>query len=152
MRLLFICAALVFADNETQSDEVAPTPAPPPVKKSSPTPSTTPATSTDTSHDHEASRLQAKVDAALRSLETTGGGGGYKVGAWLYADYKQDGTADSAAECATSCESDSGCFHWNFHVDNSHCDLKNNNGGYYSNDHTAWVTGNARRTGKSGDL
>jgi len=74
-----------------------------------------------------------------------------EMGAWLYADYKRVLSTDSI-DCADDCEKDENCYHWNFEVHQSHCDLKNNNGGYHSNDHNQWVMGHSSRwTGKMRD-
>eukprot|EP00397_Hematodinium_sp_SG-2012_P021661 GEMP01022392.1.p1 GENE.GEMP01022392.1~~GEMP01022392.1.p1 ORF type:complete len:181 (-),score=49.36 GEMP01022392.1:1900-2442(-) len=180
MRLSWISAALLaFAkdvnfdtddvDQEPEekdpyifAEAMAPAPAPRDVHKEKPPPVHTPPVHTppikppvaepvhgETEENIRRRLMQEKVDSTLRSLA---GQPGSQKGAWLYADYKQDGSTASAVECAQLCESDVKCYHWNFQVDNTHCDLKNNNGGYYSNDHTNWVTGSSSRAKRGGEL
>jgi len=90
--------------------------------------------------------VQNKVDNHLRMLSASP-----KVktaatkGAWLYSDYRQDTIAEDVVQCAESCETDAQCFHWNYHAENNHCDLKNNQKGYFSNDHNDWVCGHSSR-------
>mmetsp|Transcript_16780 Transcript_16780/g.29432 ORF Transcript_16780/g.29432 Transcript_16780/m.29432 type:complete len:131 (-) Transcript_16780:220-612(-) len=69
----------------------------------------------------------------------------HMTGAWLYGDYINDleATHDPVG-CATACEADPKCYHWNFHVEKKRCDLKKNNGGF-NEDIIDWLSGHATR-------
>ncbi|CAJ1344638.1 unnamed protein product [Effrenium voratum] len=83
-------------------------------------------------------------EAHLESLGNAGMVG--MKGAWLYGDYINavPGVEDPVA-CATACENDEKCYHWNFQVLSKRCDLKAQNGGV-NQDISDWITGNAKRS------
>jgi len=97
--------------------------------------------------EQEVSNRKAKIAGHIRQLEVSGSVG--TQGAWLYGDWmgKQ---VDSVVECARECENAPECFHWNYQVDGTKCDLKRDDGGV-NQDNSDWVTGNSSRyKGKKG--
>eukprot|EP00438_Fugacium_kawagutii_P022849 Skav230324 [mRNA] locus=scaffold430:581528:582064:+ [translate_table: standard] len=66
-------------------------------------------------------------------------------GCWLYGDYINGlaGVSDPVS-CASACELDENCYHWNFQVMSKRCDLKGFNGGV-NQDISDWITGHASR-------
>jgi len=68
----------------------------------------------------------------------------FSRGAWLYGDYKNAPGVSDPVSCAKACETDEGCYHWNFHVLEHECDLKADNGGHDS-DKADWIFGHSSR-------
>merc|ERR1711957_793379 len=87
--------------------------------------------------------MHASRERHLSSM-TTSGHHHYERGVWTYGDYKNDVDADTPLKCATECENDEGCWHWNFHVVHHKCHLKSDSSGH---DEGApdWISGNSKR-------
>lgn len=65
-------------------------------------------------------------------------------GSWLYGSI---GTAHGVRDiegCANSCEQNSDCFHWMFHVTGHHCSLAHDHG-FANEDAGDWIHGHSKR-------
>jgi len=122
----------------------APAPTPPPTTTTTPAPAPAPAPRPPVPVERKpANDVNARQSHGehVRQLQMTNVE--FRVGIWLYGDYT-DVQVASAVECASQCEKDEICHHWNYYPSNGACQHKMNSGGY-NNDRKEWITGNAAR-------
>lgn len=135
---LFIAGVAVVAAQDDVEEDLAPPPPPPPKPK----------------RQAEKPRAAAKVSESTGPEETwhdkmrrlaveKSAGIQYVQGNWSYGDHKQNVDAHTVADCASVCEADKKCMHWQFHLEKNRCDLKTH-GGSFAGGAPEWIMGHSR--------
>jgi len=82
--------------------------------------------------------------AMHRKLKADAAGVSYEMGHWSYGDYKHNVSgAGSVKDCATLCDDDKDCMHWQFQLEQDRCDHKTHGGRMAAGD-VDWVVGHSK--------